>query len=90
MQSGTTFELVLACGLVIVPVSPCCQSCAPHVLYPALELSLDVHLLATENETLLCWGNALLLLDTLLDARDLWVALCQPKCSGGPELCRPS
>ena len=34
-----------------------------------------VHLLATEDETLLCWGNALLLLDTLLDARDFVVGL---------------
>jgi len=51
MQSGATFELVFACGLVIV------------------------HLLSTEDETLLCWGNALLLLDTLLDARDLVVGL---------------
>jgi cobalamin biosynthesis protein CobD/CbiB len=35
-------------------------------------------LLSAEDKTLLCWGNALLLLDTLLDARNLWVALCQP------------
>jgi hypothetical protein len=46
------------------------------------ETTLHVHLLATKDQTLLCWGNALLLLDTLLDARDLWVALCQPNCPG--------
>jgi hypothetical protein len=89
MQSGATFELVFACGLVIVPVSPCCQS-VPRVLYLSSELSLDVHLFSTEDETLLCWGDALLLLDTLLDARDLWVALCQPRCPGGPGVCGSS
>jgi hypothetical protein len=82
MESGATLELVFACGLVVVPVRPCCQSYVPHLVCPALGSSSHVHLLAAENQALLCWGNALLLLNTLLDARDLWVALCQPKCPG--------
>jgi hypothetical protein len=90
MESGTTFELIFACGLVVVPARPCCQSCVHHLLHPSLGLSLNIHLLSAEDEALLCWGNALLLLDTLLDARDLWVALCQPKCPGSPEVCRSS
>jgi hypothetical protein len=77
MESGATFKLVFACGLVVVPVHPYCQSSVSHLCI-FLGLSLHIHLLSTEDETLLCWGDALLLLDTLLDARDLWVALCQP------------
>jgi hypothetical protein len=42
---------------------------------PLLNCPLNIHLLSAEDEALLCWRNALLLLDTLLDARDLWVAL---------------
>jgi hypothetical protein len=87
MQSGAALELVLVCGLVVVPVHPCCQSCVLHLLYPSLGSSLNVHLLAAEDQTLLCWGNTLLFLDTLLDARDLWVALCQPNCPGVSGSC---
>lgn len=68
MQSGATFELVLAGGLIIVPARPYRQPRTRHLLYPYPFLILYVHLLATENEALLCWGNAFLLLDTLLDA----------------------
>ena len=38
------------------------------ISFPYPSLILYVHLLAAENEALLCWGNAFLLLDTLLDA----------------------
>ena len=69
MESGAALELVFASGLVVVPVDPILSVvCPPNPVSRGL---LDIHLLATENETLLCWGDALLLLDTLLDARDL-------------------
>ena len=32
---------------------------------------VDVHLLTAKDETLLCWRDALFLLDTFLDALDL-------------------
>lgn len=31
----------------------------------------DIHLLSSENQTLLCWGDTLLLLHALFDASDL-------------------
>ena len=69
MESGAALELVFASGLVVVPVDPILSVvCPPTLVSRGL---LDIHLLATKDETLLCWVDALLLLDTLLDARDL-------------------
>lgn len=86
MQSGAALELVFASGLVVVPVHP-----MPSVVYsPSLmsrSLVVHLHLLASEDETLLCWRNAFLFFNALLDARDLWVALCQPNCPSVREVC---
>ena len=68
MESGASFELVLASGLVVVPVQPVLSVVCSPSLVSIARASMDIHLLATEDETLLCWRNAFLLLDTLLDA----------------------
>lgn len=84
MEGGATFELVLRSSLVVVPVLSALSVFPRSCLRSLVEGTL--HLLAAEDEALLCGWDAFLFLDALLDAGDLcgaWLVVCSlQKVSG--------
>jgi hypothetical protein len=66
MKRGTALELVVRSGLVVGPGN----TRQPHV-FDANRTRVNIHLLATIDQTLLCRWDTLLLLNALLYPRDL-------------------
>jgi hypothetical protein len=71
MQRSSALEVVFRCRLVISPNRNISQLCCSGSNW----LVEDIHLLSAVDESLLDWGNPLLLFDTLLYPGNLIIAL---------------